>query len=75
MKLNRYDIEYKSSVTSWDEALPLGNGRMGCLLYGDGPIRLAVDRVDLWDTRPHPATLEAGFHFKNLVKLSRSEKK
>lgn len=75
MKLKRYDIEYKSSVTSWDEALPLGNGRMGCLLYGDGPIRLAVDRVDLWDTRSNPTTREEGFHFKNLVKLSSSGKK
>lgn len=53
----------------------MGNGRMGCLLYGDSPVRLSVDRVDLWDTRPHPATLEKGFCYENLVKLSTSGKK
>lgn len=75
MKLQRYNIQYNHSVTSWDEGLPLGNGRMGCLLYGDSPIRLSVDRVDLWDTRPHPATSEKGFCYENLVKLSTSGKK
>lgn len=75
MKLQRYNIQYNHSITSWDEGLPLGNGRMGCLLYGDSPVRLSVDRVDLWDTRPHPATLEKGFCYKNLVKLSTSGKK
>lgn len=74
MNLNDYAIRYHEAVTSWDEALPLGNGRLGCLLYGDGPIRLALDRVDLWDTRPHPATLEDGFCYENLVKLSLSGK-
>lgn len=75
MKLQRYNIQYNHSITSWDEGLPLGNGRMGCLLYGDSPIRLSVDRVDLWDTRPHPATLEKDFCYENLVKLSQSGKK
>lgn len=74
MNLQRYNIQYSHPITSWDEGLPLGNGRMGCLLYGDSPIRLSVDRVDLWDTRPHPATREDGFCYQNLVKLSQSGK-
>ena len=74
MNLNAYDIIYKKSILSWDEALPLGNGRLGCLIYGDGPLRLALDRVDLWDARPHPATLEKGFCYENLVRLSKSDK-
>ncbi len=75
MNLKKYNINYNKAITTWDEGLPLGNGRMGCLLYGDGPIRLSVDRVDLWDTRPHPTTLEPGFCYENLVKLSTSGKK
>ncbi len=74
MRLNRYDIKYDKSVTSWDEALPLGNGKLGGLIYGDGPLRIALDRVDLWDSRPHPATCEKAFRFNNLVQLSRSDK-
>lgn len=75
MNLKNYNMNYDRAISSWDEALPLGNGKMGCLLYGDGPIRLSMDRVDLWDTRPHPTTLEDGFNYKNLVKLSTSGKK
>ena len=72
MDLNRYDIHYAHALTSWDEGLPLGNGRLGCILYGAGPVYLAVDRIDLWDTRPHPNTLEDGFCYRNLVELSKS---
>ena len=72
--LKKYDIKYTQSVTEWDEAVPLGNGKIGSLIYGDGPLKLSVDRVDLWDERPHPHTLEEGFNFKNLIKLSRSGK-
>ncbi len=72
--LDKYDIVYQKSVTAWDEALPLGNGKLGCLIYGDGPLRLAIDRVDLWDNRPAPATQEDGFTFQNLVSLVKSGK-
>lgn len=41
-------------INSWDEALPLGNGLMGGLLWGDRSlVRLSLDRGDLWDERPH----------------------
>ena len=41
-------------IRSWDEALPLGNGLTGGLLWGEGNlIRLSLDRGDLWDERPH----------------------
>lgn len=41
-------------IRSWDEAVPLGNGLTGGLLWGEGNlIRLSLDRGDLWDERPH----------------------
>ena len=58
----------------WDEGLPLGNGRTGSLVYGSKPLKITVDRTDLWDLRPNEVTLEKGFNFKNLVKLSLSGK-
>ena len=72
IKLDKYNVKSKKSILNWDEAIPLGNGKIGCLLYGDGPIRLAIDRVDLWDTRVNAKTQEKGFTFENLVKLSTS---
>lgn len=39
-------------ITSWEDALPLGNGLMGGLLWGEGnTLRLSLDRGDLWDER------------------------
>ena len=41
-------------INSWDEAIPLGNGLLGGLLWGDkNTIRLSLDRGDLWDERTH----------------------
>lgn len=72
MNLNPYNIKHKGGIPQWDEALPLGNGKLGVLLYGTDTIRLSLDRVDLWDTRPAPATLEEGYHFANLKRLAES---
>jgi alpha-L-fucosidase 2 len=37
----------------WDEAIPLGNGIMGSLVWEkDGHLRFSLDRSDLWDLRP-----------------------
>lgn len=39
-------------IHRWDEAIPLGNGLVGCLFWGGGrEIRLSLDRGDLWDER------------------------
>lgn len=71
-KLQKYNIEYHKPITQWDEGLPLGNGKIGCLIYGDGPLHFTLDRVNLWDTRPHPATQEKGFTYQNLLRLVNS---
>ena len=59
---------------NWDEGLPLGNGFTGSIVYGGEPLKITVDRTDLWDLRPNETTLEKGFNYKNLVKLSKSGK-
>lgn len=61
------------ATDNWDEGLPLGNGGTGSLVYGSKPLKITVDRTDLWDLRPNETTLEKGFNFQNLVKLSLSD--
>lgn len=68
--LKKYDIVYDKAVLEWDEAPALGCGKLGSLIYGDGPIRVTVDRTDLWDNRPNLSVLDEAFNFPNLVKLS-----
>ena len=47
------NLVLQAPITTWDEAIPLGNGLMGGLLWGEQhTIRLSLDRGDLWDERP-----------------------
>ncbi len=58
-------------IDRWDEAIPLGNGLLGGLLWGSGnEIRLSLDRGDLWDLRPHPAFARSGFNYAKVVELA-----
>lgn len=54
--------------------LPLGNGFIGSIVYGGSPLKITVDRTDLWDLRPNETTLESGFNFENLKRLAKSGK-
>ncbi len=47
------NLRLAAPIRTWDEAVPLGNGLMGGLLWGEGStVRLSLDRGDLWDERP-----------------------
>ena len=67
------DISYTQPISRWDEALPLGNGFCGALLWGpsDG-FRFSLDRGDLWDATPCPAIHDPGYTYANMVRLARA---
>lgn len=62
----------QSKTEKWDEGLPLGNGKIGSLVYGISQLKVTVDRTDLWDLRPNETTLESGFNYKNFQRLVKS---
>ncbi len=67
------ELRLAAPVERWDEALPLGNGLTGGLLWGRGnEIFLSLDRGDLWDVRAHPAFVRPGFDYATVVKLASS---
>lgn len=48
-----HGLRFHQLPTVWDEAIPLGNGIVGALVWQKGDkLRLALDRADLWDLRP-----------------------
>jgi alpha-L-fucosidase 2 len=52
----------------WDEALPLGNGLLGALVWGDGrPLKISLDRTDLWDLRPVPEFHSPEYTYDRMV--------
>ena len=67
------DLKLTAPILTWDEAVPLGNGLMGGLLWGqDSTLRLSLDRGDLWDERPADGMQWELFTYKNLVKHVRT---
>ena len=49
-------MEYDSPAGTWNEALPIGNGRLGAMVYGGpGMERLQLNEDTLWAGRPNYA--------------------
>ncbi|WP_255501617.1 glycoside hydrolase family 95-like protein [Olivibacter sp. SDN3] len=47
-----YSIHFDQLANRWDEAMPLGNGMLGTLIWEkEGKLRFSLDRADLWDER------------------------
>jgi len=60
----QHDLHFMAPITRWDEAIPLGNGLLGALVWGNGsPLRLSLDRADLWDLRPVPDWEKPDYNF------------
>jgi alpha-L-fucosidase 2 len=50
--LQQANLQFDKLAGKWDEAMPLGNGMLGALVWGKaGKLRLSLDRADLWDER------------------------
>ncbi|MBX3751178.1 MAG: glycoside hydrolase N-terminal domain-containing protein [Opitutaceae bacterium] len=65
-----YNLTLTAPIKTWDEAVPLGNGLLGGLLWGEGgTLRLSLDRGDLWDERPAPGNPLAGFTYAQMTRL------
>ena len=62
-----HGLHYTTPATVWDEAMPLGNGLLGALVWGDGkPLRISLDRTDLWDLRPVPEFHTPEYSYKTM---------
>ena len=69
------DLRLAAPIATWDEALPLGNGLLGGLLWGEGTrVNLSLDRADLWDLRPAAPFGGDGYRYADLVRLVREQK-
>ncbi len=63
----KHGLYYETPAMVWDEAFPLGNGLLGALVWGDGsPLRISLDRTDLWDLRPVPQFHTTQYSYKTM---------
>ncbi|MEI7422911.1 MAG: glycoside hydrolase family 95-like protein [Prolixibacteraceae bacterium] len=66
-----FQLNLQAPIDKWDEAIPLGNGLTGGLLWGSGnEIRLSLDRGDLWDLRTHPGFTKPGFTYETVRRMA-----
>jgi alpha-L-fucosidase 2 len=71
----RAELRLRAPIRTWDEAIPLGNGLMGGLLWGEGGrINLSLDRGDLWDLRPAAPFGSDGYRWADMIRLVRERK-
>jgi alpha-L-fucosidase 2 len=62
-----HGLHFTNAVTTWDEAIPLGNGIMGALVWGTGePVRISLDRADLWDLTPVPEFHSPDYSYRTM---------
>lgn len=64
---------YKQPASTWTESLPLGNGRMGAMIYGGIKEELlSLNEDSLWSGYPKDKTVEEPYeHWENARKLVR----
>ncbi len=67
----REQLKFLEPIRRWDEAIPLGNGRVGCLIWGTAQaLRFGLDRTDIWDLSVPKNTDAPEFTYQNLVRLA-----
>lgn len=67
-----FRLSIDRNIERWDEGLPLGNGEMGGLLFGNSKkLTLSLDRGDIWDRSGSPENTQ-GFSYENLVRLKKA---
>lgn len=61
------ELSLRAPIDRWDEAIPIGSGRLGALLWGgDHVLRVSLDRADLWDRRPVAAFDAPTFNWRGM---------
>jgi alpha-L-fucosidase 2 len=68
-----HNLVFTELATTWDEAMPLGNGLLGALIWQNGyQLRFSLDRVDLWDLRPVDNLSKPEFSFEWVQEQARN---
>ena len=70
---HRSHLTLQAPITRWDEAIPIGNGLIGGLLWGEkARLVLSLDRGDLWDERLPDAYHAVDWTWATMQQLVRS---
>jgi len=55
-------IWYRSPASVWEEALPVGNGRLGAMVFGKyGEERIQLNEETYWSGGPYSTVVKGGY--------------
>ncbi len=74
--LIRHEMRWEVAPEHWNTGIPLGNGHIGALIWGDGdPLKITLDKYDCWELReqvPDPEVFNYE-HLRELVEAGEEE--
>ena len=60
--MREYILKYRRPAENFNEALPIGNGSLGAMVYGRYPVeKLTVNQDTLWTGKPHRCLREGAY--------------
>jgi alpha-L-fucosidase 2 len=66
---------YNFPISRWDEGIPIGNGLLGLIIWGDTrEIVLSLDQATLWDERIPDAYASKDWNFAEMLRMIREKK-
>ena len=70
-EMNQYELWYKKPASNWNEALPIGNGRLGAMIYGGvAQEHVQFNEETLWTGIPQSYAREgASDHLEHIRQL------
>ena len=67
--MNTKQLYFNKTIKNWDEAIPLGNGDLGCLIWNkSNKLRFSIDKAGIWDCS-NPPKNQPDFNYSNLKQL------
>lgn len=67
--MNTKLLKFDKTITHWDEAIPLGNGDLGCLIWDESSkLRFSIDKAGIWDCS-NPPKNQPDFNYSYLKQL------
>lgn len=72
--MNTKALHFDKTIMYWDEALPLGNGDLGCLIWNSSDkLRFSLDKGGIWDCS-NPPENQSNFTYNDIKNLVANRK-
>lgn len=75
--LKRHDMIFEKPAAQWDQGVPMGNGLLGTMVWGGGdrPIKISLDRADIWELRNITPDYDGEFNWKTFTGYLKNQDK